>query len=365
MNNPAHQLKSLGQSLWLDSMTRDLIRSGKLSRYIRDYSLSGLSYNINLFEHSLIHDTIYDASILALNSAGLSSEDILYELIEEDITEAADLLRPIFDTTQGLDGWVSLAVSPLLANNTTALFQAAMKLARQIAKANLFVEIVATPEGLRASEELIYSGTPVNISLLFSSEHYLAAAESYMRGLERRIVAGLNPRVESVASLCVSPWDADIDLELASPFHQRLGIAMAMRTYHTHCTLLHSERWQRLAAAGARPQRILWHCTGSKTNAVNDSFYVQSLVAPDTINALPEATLIAFSGHGKIGELMPVDGGYSDVVLEEFKREGIDANELASCLQRKALEHAITSWHITLSTIGKKSQGEKAVALSP
>jgi len=355
MNNPAHQLHVLGQSLWLDSISRSLIRSGMLSRYIEKFSLSGLIYNHNIFEKALAKEDTYDASILILDAAGLSTEDLFYALTLEDIAEAADLFRPIFNATRGVDGWVSLEISPLLINNTLHIIQAAIKLFEQAAKANLLIKIIATNEGLRATEELIFAGIPINVALLFSSEHYLAAGEAYMRGLERRIVAGLDPKVESVASLCISPWDADIDLELASPFHRRLGIAMATRTYHTHCNLLNSERWQRLAAAGARPQRLLWSSTGSKDAAVNDTLYVQSLVAAGTINALPEATLLAFAGHGRIGVPMPADGGYADAVLEEFRREGVDETGLAICLQRKAIEDATTSWYTTLTTIREKS----------
>lgn len=336
-------------------MSRNLIRSGTLSSYIEDLSVSGLTFNQGVFAQALFKTDNYDASIRVLNAAGLSVEEIFYELVLEDISEAADLFRPIFDSTGGIDGWVSLEVSPLLNNNSLHTVQAAIKLFEQAAKANLLVKIISTPEGIEAAEELVYSGIPINFSLLFSTEDYLRAAEAYMRGLERRIKAGFNPRVESIASLCVGPWDADIDLELASPFHHRLAIAMATRSYHTHCELVKSERWQKLAAAGARPQRLLWCCTGVNDANVNDTLYVQSLVAAGTINAMPEATLLAFTEHGKIGAPMPADGGYADAVLEEFRREGIDETSLSICLQRKAIEDASSSWNTTLTTIREKS----------
>lgn len=358
MNNPANQLHASGQSLWLDSMSRNLLRSGTLSRYIKSFSISGLTFNQGAFSLALEQEDTYDASIRLLNTAGFSAEDIFYELVLEDIAEAAVLFRPIYDSTNGRDGWVSLEVSPLLNNNTLHIVQAATKLFAKAAKANLLVAIIATSEGLRAAEELVYSGIPVNFSLLFSSEHYLAAGEAYMRGLERRIATGLSPVVESVASLCVSPWDANIDLELASPLHHRLAITMATRTYHTHCELMHSERWQKLAAAGARPQRLLWSRTGVNDAAINDTLYIQSLVASGTINAMPAATLLAFAGHGRIGAPMPADGGYAEAVLDEFRREGIDETRLAVCLQRKSIEDATSSWYTTLTTIREKSSQE-------
>src|SRR5450830_36077 len=358
MNNPANLLHASGQSLWLDGMSRNLLRSGTLSRYIKSYSIVGLTFNPDAFFQVLAHENTYDASIKALNAAGFSDEEIFYELVLEDIAEAADLFRPVFDSTNCRDGWISLEVSPLLTNNTLHIVQAAAKLFSQAAKANLLVTIVSTQEGLLAAEELVCSGIPVNFSLLFSSEHYLAAGEAYMRGLERRIEAGLSPVVESVASMCVSPWDADIDLELASPFHHRLAIAMATRTYRTHCELMGSERWQKLASAGARPQRLLWRCTGVNDAAVNDTLYIQSLVASGTINAMPEATLLAFARHGRIGAPMPTDGGYADAVLDEFRREGVDETRFAICLQRKAMEDASSSWYTTLTTIREKSSQE-------
>lgn len=354
MNDTTHRLHVLGQSLWLDSISRDLLRSGTLARCIAELSITGATSNPTVFEHAIDGGRHYDASIRVLDAAGMSGEELLFELAMEDLTQAADLLRPVFEASQGIDGWVSLDVSPLLADNTTHTIQAADRLFKRAARANLLVKIPGTPEGLRATEEVVFGGVPVNVTLLFSREHYLAAAQAYMRAIERRLAAGLDPKVESVASLFVSRWDAAVKLEISSPFHNRLGIAMAMRTYRAHRELLASERWQRLAAAGARPQRLLWTSTGTKEAVAPDTLYVQALAAAGTINALPEKTLLAFAAHGRVGSPLPVDGGYADAVLEEFRREGVDDAALAERLQREGVEGFARSWHATLSSIHAK-----------
>ena len=354
MNKPTQSLHQLGQSLWLDNITRTLLRSGTLAHYISDLSVTGLTSNPTIFEHAIGASDSYDASIRVLSEAGLSGEELFFELAIEDLSEAADLFRPVFDASQGVDGWVSLEVSPLLADNAVHTIQAANRLHAKAAKANLFIKIPGTPEGIEAIEEVIFDGVPVNVTLLFSCEHVMAAAEAYMRGLERRLAAGLDLRVASVLSLFVSRWDVGVKQEVASPFHNRLGIAIAMRTYKAHCELLASERWQRLAAAGAQPQRLLWASTGTKDPAAPDTLYVQALVAPGTINTLPEKTLLAFADHGKVGTMLPVDGGYAEAVIEEFHRENVDDNALAARLQREGVEAFATSWHALLARIGEK-----------
>jgi transaldolase len=355
MNEHTRQLHDLGQRLWLDNISRSLLRSGTLQRYIDDLSITGLTSNPTIFEQAFGGDA-YDDSIRVLSAAGLAGEALFFELALEDLTQAADLFRPIFDATGGIDGWVSLEVSPLLADNTAHTIQAANRLFEQAAKANLFIKIAGTPEGVRAVEEVIFDGVPVNVTLLFSREHYLAAAEAYMRGIERRLAAGLDPRVASVASLFVSRWDVAVKEEISSPFHNRLGIAMAMRTYRAHRELLASERWQELAAAGARPQRLLWASTGTQDPAAPDTLYVQALAAPGTIDTLPEKTLLAFADHGRAGTALPADGGYADAVLEEFRREGVDDEALAQRLQREGVEAFATSWHAMLSRIAQKCE---------
>jgi transaldolase len=347
-------LHQLGQSLWLDNITRTLLDSGTLAGYIRDLSVTGLTSNPTIFEHAIGASTRYDASIRVLADAGLADEDLFFELALEDLSQAADLFRPVFDATDGVDGWVSLEVSPLLADNAAHTIHAANRLCEKAARANLFIKIPGTASGIEAIEQAIFDGVPVNVTLLFSREQVLAAAEAYLRGLERRLAAGLHLKVASVLSLFVSRWDVAVKQEVASPFHNRLGIAIAMRTYKAHCELLASERWQRLAAAGAQPQRLLWASTGTKDPAAPDTLYVQALAAPGTVNTLPEKTLLAFADHGRVEGPLPADGGYAEAVIEEFHREGVDDNALAARLQREGVDAFATSWHALLTRIREK-----------
>jgi transaldolase len=353
MNEHTRQLHELGQSLWLDQISRALLRSGTLQRYINEFSITGLTSNPTIFDQAFAGGA-YDDSIRLLSATGTAGEALFFELALEDLTEAARLFRPTFDATGGRDGWVSLEVSPLLADDAVHTVQAASRLHERAGLPNLFVKIPGTAQGVLAVEQAIFGGVPVNVTLLFSPEHYLAAAGAYMRALERRLAAGLNLRVASVASLFVSRWDVAAKEEIAPAFHNRLGIAMAMRAYRAHRELLVSERWQRLAKAGARPQRLLWASTGSKDPAAPDTLYVQALAAPDTINTLPEKTLLAYADHGRIGAALPADGGYADAVLEEFRREGVDDSALAERLQREGVKAFATSWHAMLSRIREK-----------
>lgn len=353
MNEHTRQLHDLGQRLWLDNISRSLLRSGTLQRYIDSLSITGLTSNPTIFEQAFATDA-YDAGIRLLDTTGLAGEDMFFALALEDLTQAADLFRPIFEASGGADGWVSLEVSPLLAHSTKHTIQAANRLFAQADRANLFIKIPGTPDGLRAVEEVVFAGVPVNVTLLFSREQCRAAAEAHMRGIERRLAAGLDPRVASVASLFVSRWDVAVRSEIAPPFHNRLGIAMAMRAYRAHRELLASDRWQTLAAAGARPQRLLWASTGTKDPAAPDTLYVQALAAPGTINTLPEKTLLAFADHGRTGAVLPADGGYADAVLEEFRREGVDDEALAQRLQQEGVEAFATSWHAMLSRMAEK-----------
>ena len=352
--NATQALHQLGQRLWLDNITRTLLRSGTLARYIRDLSVTGLTSNPTIFEHAIGAGDSYDASIRVLADAGLADEDLFFELALADLTEAADLFRPAFEASHGVDGWVSLEVSPLLAHNAAHTIQAANRLHAKAGKANLFIKIPGTSQGIEAIEEVIFDGVPVNVTLLFSREQVLAAAEAYMRGLERRLAAGLDLKVASVLSLFVSRWDVAVKQEIASPFHNRLGIAIAMRTYKAHCELLASERWQRLAAAGARPQHLLWASTGTKDPAAPDTLYVQALAAPGTINTMPEQTLLAFADHGRVERVLPTDGGDAEAVIEEFRSKGVDDDALAARLQREGVDAFATSWHALLTRIREK-----------
>ena len=355
MNTNTRKLHDMGQRIWLDNITREMLNNGSLAHYIAELSVTGLTSNPTIFEHAIGSGDVYDEAIQKLAAQGLPCEDIFFELALQDLTQAADLFRPIFDASRGADGWVSLEVSPLLANDTTGTLQAAARLHARAARPNLFIKIPGTPEGIPAIEESIFGGIPINVTLLFSREHFVAAANAYLRGIERRIQAGLDPKVESVASLFVSRWDVLVKEDVQPQLHNRLGVAIAMRTYKAHCDLLATERWQRLAAAGARPQRLLWASTGTKDPAAPDTLYVEALMAPQTIDTIPEKTLLAFADHGKVGVPLPPDGGYAEGVLDEFRREGVDDEAIAEQLQREGVQAFARSWSGLMARIREKS----------
>jgi transaldolase len=350
------QLHDLGQSLWLDNITRGLLTSGTLARYISELSVTGLTSNPTIFEHAIKESNFYDEAIHQKVLAGKSGEALFFELALEDLTCAADLFRPAHDATGGVDGWVSLEVSPLLADDTAATIKAAVNLHARAQRPNLFIKIPGTPAGIPAIEEAIFSGVPVNVTLLFSREHYIAAAEAYMRGVERRIAAGLDPRIASVASLFVSRWDVAIRDKVPDALRNRLGIAIAKRTYKAYCDLLASTHWQKLATAGARPQRLLWASTGTKDPAAPDTLYLEALAAPNTINTIPEKTLLAFAGHGKVKDVLPPDGGDAETELAEFASAGVDDAALAATLQREGAQSFAKSWRGLMERIASKSE---------
>lgn len=354
------KLHNLGQSLWLDNITRELLTSGTLARYIREYSITGLTSNPTIFNHALQQGDAYDNAIRQKARADLSGEALFFELALEDLIHAADLFRPIHHASDGADGWVSLEVSPLLADDTAATLKAVIKLHKQAQRSNIFIKIPGTPAGIASIEEAIFAGIPVNATLLFSREHYIAAAEAYMRGIERRIAAGLNPRVTCVASIFVSRWDAAVKNKAQGEFrNNRLGIAIAMRTYKAYRDLLCSTRWQQLAATGARPQRLLWASTGSKDPNASSTLYIEALAAPDTINTIPEKTLLDFAEHGKVDKILPLDEAYfeaMEAVVEEFNREGINDDEMATELQREGTALFTQSWRDLMFHLTAKIQ---------
>jgi len=349
-----HRLRALGQSLWLDQITRELLRKGTLRRYIDEYGVTGLTSNPTIFDNAIKNSHDYDDSIAAGLNSGLRGEALFLTLALEDLRAAADLFRPEFERTAGADGWVSLEVSPELAYDTRGTIEAATSLWHEAGRPNLFIKIPGTPPGLPAIEETIFRGVPVNVTLLFSRDQYLAAADAYMRGIERRIAAGLDPRVGSVASLFVSRWDKAVLGKVPERLRNRLGYAVALQTYRAYNELLASERWQRLAAQGARPQKLLWASTGTKDPAASDVLYVELLAAPNTINTVPEETLLAFVDHGKVGEPMPPDGAGGDALLAEFSAAGIDVAALAEQLQRDGAEAFRQSWRALLDRLGAR-----------
>lgn len=349
------RLHDLGQSLWLDNITRGLLNGGTLKRYIDELSVTGLTSNPTIFDHAIKNSTTYDEAIRKKGQAGRPGEDLFFDLALEDLTRAAELFRPIFERTDGVDGWVSLEVSPLLAHDTASTLAAAKALHDRGGRPNLFIKIPGTQEGLPAVEEAIFAGVPVNVTLLFSREQHLAAVEAYLRGVERRIAAGLNPRVGSVASLFISRWDVAVAGKVPRTLTNRLGIAIAQRSYKAYHDLLASARWQRAANEGARPQRLLWASTGTKDPKAPDILYVKALAAPFTVNTMPEGTLKAFGDHGEVGDILPADGGDCEAVLASFSTAGIDVDALANRLQDEGATSFVKSWNDLMSCIESKS----------
>jgi transaldolase len=352
---PTEQLHNLGQSLWLDNITRGLLTSGTLAHYIADLSVTGLTSNPSIFDLAIRKSTFYDDAIRQKREEGKSGEDLFFELAIEDLQQAADLFRPVYDATGGTDGFVSLEVSPTLAFDTANTIKAALKLHAQAQRPNLFIKIPGTIEGHAAIEEAIFNGVPVNVTLLFSAEHYLGAAEAYLRGIERRIAAGLDPKICSVASVFVSRWDKAVESKVPKELHNVLGIAIGKRTYKAYRDFLASPRWKKAAAAGAVPQRLLWASTGTKDPAASDILYVKALAAPDTVDTMPEKTLLAFADHGSIGDVMAVDGGDGEQLIAQFTKAGIDDKQLAAQLQTEGAASFVTSWDDLLECIESKS----------
>jgi transaldolase len=353
-------LHNLGQSIWLDNITRDLLTSGTLQRYINEFSVTGLTSNPTIFEHAIKNSKSYDEDIIKKLKEGKSDEALFFELALDDLTKAADLFRPIHENANGVDGWVSLEVSPLLAHDTGKTLAGAVELHARAARPNLFIKIPGTKEGLPAIEEAIFKGVPINVTLLFSREHYLAAADAFLKGIERRMEAGLNPSVDSVASVFVSRWDAAVSAKVPEALHNRLGIAIAMRTYKAARGLLGSPRWQRIYNAGARPQRLLWASTGTKDPAASDVLYIKALAAPFTVNTMPEATLKALAEHNELGSILPADGGDCEEVLAEFAKAGINIEALAAELQDQGANSFTKSWNDLMVGIASKSSALKA-----
>lgn len=348
-------LHNLGQSLWLDNITRDLINSGTLERYIDELSVTGLTSNPTIFDHAIKNSSSYDAAIRAKLDQGKSGEKLFFELALEDLTRAADLFRPTFDRTNGVDGWVSLEVSPLLAHDTASTLAAAKSLHARAGRPNLLIKIPGTKEGLPAIEESIFAGVPINVTLLFSREHYLAAAEAFLRGIERRIDAGLQADIGSVASVFVSRWDAAVAGKVPAALSNRLGIAIAKRTYKAYRELLGSPRWERIYNAGARPQRLLWASTGTKDPKASDVLYIKALAAPFTVNTMPEGTLKALADHGDVTEIMSADGGDGEAVLDQFAAAGINIDDLGAKLQDEGAKSFVNSWNDLMEVIASKS----------
>jgi transaldolase len=353
--NATRTLHDLGQSLWLDNITRNLLKTGLLRRYIEEFSVTGLTSNPTIFDHAIKNSGDYDDAIKSKLAEGKSGEKLFFELALEDLTQAADLFRPIYERTCGVDGWVSLEVSPLLAYDTKSTIAVAKDLHAQARRPNLFIKIPGTTEGLPAIEEAIFAGVPINVTLLFSDDQYLAAANAFTRGIERRIEAGLKPDVPSVASIFISRWDVAVTGKVPQALNDRLGIAIAKRTYKAYLGLLSSPRWMRAYNAGARPQRLLWASTGTKDPKASDVLYIKSLAAPFTVNTMPEGTLKALAEHGDVGATIPADGGNSEEELVRFADAKIDVHALSRQLQDEGAKSFVKSWNDLMGVISSKS----------
>ena len=352
---PTQKLHDLGQSLWLDNITRDLLSSGTLQRYRDELSVTGLTSNPTIFDHAIKNSTAYDEAIRQKLKEGKSGEELFFELALEDLILAADLFRPVYDYSSGVDGWVSLEVSPLLAHDTQTTLSEAKDLHARAGCPNLFIKIPGTKEGVPAIEEAIFAGVPVNVTLLFSPVQYVAAAEAYLKGIERRIAAGLPPEVGSVASVFISRWDGAVMGKVPEALNDKLGIAVAKALYKNYRELLDSPRWQRAFNAGARPQRLLFASTGTKDPKASDVLYIKELAAPHTVNTMPEKTLHAFAEHGEVNETLPLDGGDSAAVLAQFAGLGFEVESLAAKLQADGAESFVTSWNELMAVIDSKS----------
>ncbi len=355
MNPNLQQLQAVGQSLWVDNIDRQMLGDGTLQRYIDEFSVTGLTSNPTIFEHAIGAGDRYDEQIAELSRQGRSGEGLFFELALRDLRQAAELFRPVFDATDGVDGWVSLEVSPAIVDDTVRTTQMAARLHAAADRPNLFIKIPGTPAGIPAIEASIFAGVPINVTLLFSCEQYLAAAQAYLRGVERRIAAGLDPKVGSVASLFVSRWDAAVHDDVPAESRNRLGIAVARRTYKAYRELLASPRWRQLAAAGAQPQRLLWASTGTKDPAAPDTLYVEALAAPDTVDTMPDKTLKAFADHGKVGSPMAADGGDAEAVIAGLRKLGIDDAALALRLQKEGAASFQKSWDSLIAGLKDKS----------
>ena len=353
--NPTQQLHDLGQSLWLDNITRGILDDGTLERYIEADNVTGLTSNPSIFDKAISGGSDYDESISELLGRGQQGEDLFFSVALEDLTRAADLFKPAFHASDGVDGFVSLEVSPLLADDTHASIESAVALHAQARHDNLFIKIPGTPAGVPAIEEAIYRGVPINVTLLFSREQYIAAAEAWMRGIERRIAEGKDPNVDSVASLFISRWDVAVKDRVPVELKNRLGIAIGQRVYKAYCELRETPRWKKILAAGVHPQRLLWASTGTKDPEASDTMYVEAFAAPDTINTMPDKTLLAFADHGKLRGTMAKDGGDCEQVIAQFKAAGIDDAALAGQLQREGAEAFVKSWNDLLGRIRQKT----------
>jgi len=360
MPNNTRLLREIAQSLWLDNISRGLLTSGTLKRYVDEFGITGLTSNPTIFDEAIKKSDSYDEAIARRAATNIGEEELFVELALEDLRNAAELFLPVYRATQGVDGWVSMEVSPFLAHDATGTAAEAKRLQALAQCENLLIKIPGTAEGTVAIEESIFAGVPVNVTLLFSTEQYLAAAHAYIRGIERRIAAGLDPKITSVASIFVSRWDKATADKLPAELKNRVGIASAMRSYREYVSLFKSERWQKLAGQGARPQRLLWASTGTKDPALSDTLYLEALAAPETVNTIPEKTLHAYADHGKLGGVMPADGGDCERLIAQIEAAGVSLAQVAATLQQEGEKSFNDSWTSLMGVIRDKAGAARA-----
>ena len=353
---PTQKLHDLGQSLWLDNITRGILDDGTLKGYIDELSVTGLTSNPTIFDKAITEGEDYNEQVTELREKGLEGEDIFFEVAITDLRRAADLFKPIHDQTDGVDGYVSLEVSPELANDTEATVKQAAELHAKAERENLYIKIPGTPEGLPAIEETIFAGIPVNVTLLFDSDQHLACADAYMKGIERRVEAGLDPKIESVASLFMSRWDVAVADDVPTELKNRLGIAIGKRAYANYVDSKNSDRVKAIEDEGGHHQRLLWASTGTKDPDASDTLYIEAFASPDTVNTMPEKTLLAFADHGEVGDPLPEDGGDAEEVLKQFEDAGVDIDALAHRLQVEGAEAFVKSWQDVIGSIGAEAE---------
>ena len=354
MNENTKNLHQLGVSIWLDNITREMLDNGILKNYIDDFCITGLTSNPSIFEAAIAKTSYYDETIRSYTHPGLSHEEVFFKLAIEDIRRAADLFIPVYQKTNGLDGFVSIEVSPLLAYDAENTIRSARDIFSRVGRPNVFIKIPGTPEGLPAIEKVIAEGIPVNVTLLFSAEQYSAAAEAVLKGIETRIEKGLDPCVNSVASVFVSRWDKAVAAKAPAELLNKLGIAVMQKTYSAYLDFLRSPRVQRLMNFGVFPQRLLWASTGTKDPNASDILYVKNLAAPYTVNTIPENTLMAYADHGEEGELLNGDASSADKIIGQFRELSVDYFTLAEQLQAEGADAFKKSWDNLIRSIADK-----------
>ena len=354
------KLSGLGQSIWIDSLSREMLESGQLAQLMADDAVTGVTSNPTIFQKALSEGDAYDAQLKELVGTVDDPTQIFFALALDDIRDACDVLRPAFDSSGGVDGFVSMEVEPGIAYDTKKSFEQARWIATQVARPNLYVKIPATEPGLPAIEDCIAHGTPINITLIFSLERYAAVVEAYLRGLERLVAAGGDPSpVVSVASFFVSRVDTETDKRLEAlgrnDLQGKLAVANAKLAYQHYLKAFSGPRWDFLTGKGARPQRCLWASTSTKNPAYNDVMYVDDLIGPDTVNTMPLETIEAFQDHGRVAGDTVLDGvGEARQLLDDLASAGVDYDDVTATLEAEGVQKFSDSFDQIMDSVRLK-----------